>query len=148
MYVISLMKRLRAFFEKNLPAAAAYLILWTGVSMGIFYYTTEMTTSLMPFIIVFLFIYPVITFCTAFRYTKHHGVRWYFYLAATVITAAEYFFLGFDMVEPDYIVMTAVAMFFGGGLGNQFGTAVSKQERRKLSKKERAEREYKNILDD
>lgn len=142
------MNRLRAFFENDVPSAAAYLILWTGISLGIFYGTTEMTTSLMPFIIGFLFVYPIFTFCAAFRYTKYHGFKWYFYLAATAITVAEYFLLGFNMVEPDYIVMTAVAMFFGGGLGKQFGVAISKPKSKKRSKKEKAEREYKNILDE
>lgn len=106
--------------ENPIFAAIVYIVIWVAASAGIFYYSTEVTTSLLPFIIGFLFIYPIGTFVAAFQYAKRHGIKWYFLMIITVVTVSEYIFLGFDSVEPNYIVMTALAMFFGSGIGAQF----------------------------
>ncbi len=138
------MKRLRSLFENDLPAGCLYFAAWIAVSALAFVVTTKILQSLMLLAIGFLLVYPVCCFIIAFRYTKYHGVKWYFYLAVAAVTLIEYFLLGFDVVEPNYIATTAVTMFFGGGLGRQFSVAAA----RKASKKHRDEKEYKKILDD
>ncbi|MGN0622773.1 MAG: hypothetical protein ACI4JA_02345 [Oscillospiraceae bacterium] len=113
------MKKLK-ISDNPLFAAVVYILIWTAAGAGIFYYTTEVTTSLMPFILGFLFVYPIGTLVAAFQYAKRHGIKWYYLLTVTTVTVAEYFLFGFDSVEPNYIVMTAIAMFFGSGIGSQF----------------------------
>ena len=40
--------------------------------------------------------------------------------ALFVIVIVEYIFFGFNHIEPNYIVMSALAILFGSGIGKQF----------------------------
>lgn len=110
------MKKLKEY-DRPIMAATAHTAAWAAASYGIFFYSTELTAALIPFIVGFLFVYPVGTFYTAFRYSKRYGIKWYFIAVIALLTAIAYFLLGFDSVEPNFIVMTVLAVFFGCGLG-------------------------------
>lgn len=140
------MKKLKDY-NRPVTAAAVHIVIWAAAAYAIFYFTTEISRSLIPFILGFLFVYPIGTVYMAFRYAKRYGFRWYFFIPVTAIAVLKYFLLGFDYVEPNYLIMTALAIFFGAGIGRQFYTAAEKTQK-KLSKRRQAELDYKNILDD
>ncbi|WP_124097973.1 hypothetical protein [Ruminococcus sp. Marseille-P6503] len=140
------MKKLKDY-NRPKTVAAVHIAVWAAAAYGIFFFTTEVSRSLIPFILGFLFVYPLGTLYTAFRYTRRYGLKWYFILPAAAIAAVMYFLLGFDMVEPNYLVMTAVAVFFGAGIGRQFYTAAETTAK-KLSKAQLSERGYRSILDE
>lgn len=140
-------------FGKAWHAAAFVIILWALVSFGLFYYSTEMTTKLLPFIICFLFVYPIGTFAACFWYGKHYGKTLFFQIPIFLITICQYFFFGFDSVEPNYFVMTLIAVLFGCNIGSLFcenitDSIIEEKIKAKQKAKEKAEKEYKSIIDD
>lgn len=140
-------------FEKPLNSAVTLIILWALVSYGIFYSTTELTVALLPFIIGFLFVYPLGTFFLCFKYSKNYGYKYYLILPIIAMSLIAYLLLGFDSVEPNFVVMTIIAVLFGSAIGRQFcdeDKIVTLEDKLNAKKeaKEKAEREYKSIIDD
>lgn len=139
-------------FGKPINSAITLIAIWALISYGIFYLTTELTVALMPFIIGFLFIYPIGTFFLCFKYAKNYGYKYYFILTIIAIALIAYFLLGFDSVEPNFMVMTIITVLFGSAIGRQFCddskiTTVEDKINAKKKAKEKAEKEYKSIID-
>lgn len=134
-------------YSRPVTAAAVYIAVWSAAAYGIFYLSTEVSRSLIPFILGFLFVYPLGTLYMSFRYSRRYGLIWYFILPIAAITVFAYFLLGFDSVEPNLLVMTAVTVFFGAGIGRQFYTSAVRVAK-KLSKAQPSESSYKSILDE
>lgn len=140
-------------FGKPLNSAVTLIILWALVSYGIFYSTTELTVALLPFIIGFLFVYPLGTFFLCFKYSKNYGYKYYLILPIIAMSLIAYLLLGFDSVEPNFVVMTIIAVLFGSAIGRQFcdeNKIITVEDKliAKKQAKEKAEREYKSIIDD
>ena len=140
-------------FGKPLNSAVTLIILWALVSYGIFYSTTELTVALLPFIIGFLFVYPLGTFFLCFKYSKNYGYKYYLILPIIAMSLIPYLLLGFDSVEPNFVVMTIIAVLFGSAIGRQFCDedkilTLEDKLNAKKEAKEKAEREYKSIIDD
>lgn len=140
-------------FGKPLNSAVTLIILWALVSYGIFYSTTELTVALLPFIIGFLFVYPLGTFFLCFKYSKNYGYKYYLILPIIAMSLIAYLLLGFDSVEPNFVVMTIIAVLFGSAIGRQFCDedkilTLEDKLNAKKEAKEKAEREYKSIIDD
>ncbi len=140
-------------FGKPLNSAITLITVWALVSYGIFYSTTELTVALLPFIIGFLFVYPLGTFFLCFKYAKYYGYKYYLILPLIALSLIAYFLLGFDSVEPNFIVMTIIAVLFGSAIGRQFcdeDKIVTLEDKLNAKKeaKEKAEREYISIIDD
>lgn len=141
------------FFGKAWHAAVFLVAVWLLISAGIFYYTTEMTTALLPFIIGFLFVYPIGTFAGCFWYARKYSRILDVIIPMTIITVIEYFAFGFDKVEPNYLIMTLVAVLFGSNIGklfcaeNKYSSIQDKLDQ-KREEKEKEERKYKSIVDD
>ncbi len=140
------MKKLKDY-NRPVAAAAVHIVIWSAAAYGIYYLSTEVSRSLIPDILGFLFVYPVGTLYMSFRYSRWYGLRWYFILPIAAITVYAYFLLGFDSVDPNLLVMTAVAVFFGAGIGRQFYTSAERTAK-KLSRAQLSERSYKSILDE
>ena len=69
------------------------------------------------------------------------------------LSLIAYFLLGFDSVEPNFIVMTIIAVLFGSAIGRQFcdeDKIVTLEDKLNAKKEaqEKAEREYISIIDD
>lgn len=140
-------------FGKPLNSAVTLIILWALVSYGIFYSTTELTVALLPFIIGFLFVYPLGTFFLCFKYSKNYGYKYYLILPIIAMSLIAYLLLGFDSVEPNFVVMTIIAVLFGSAIGRQFcdeNKIITVEDKliAKKQAKEKAEKEYKSIIDD
>lgn len=134
------MKKLKEY-DRPAVAALVHIGVWAAVTYGLFLYSTELTRSLIPFILGFLIVYPLGTLYMTFRYSKRYGLKWYFVAAIAIIMAAAYYLLGFNNVEPNFIVMTLLALFFGCGFGNLNHSAAEPK------KKKRENDDYKSILD-
>lgn len=143
----------KILFGKAWHAAIFLVAVWTLISFGIFYYSTEMTTSLLTFIIGFIFIYPIGTFAGCFWYAKKYSRILDIIIPMIIITFLEYFFFGFNSVEPNYIVMTLIVVLFGSNIGKQFCSenkysSIEDILDKKREQNQKAEREYKSIIDD
>ena len=145
------MKKL--LFGKAWCAAIFVIVIWLLASVGIFYFTTEVSKSIMPFIIGFLFVYPVGTFTACLLYAENYGQPLILQVPMFAIVILEYFLLGFDSVEPNYIVMSLLAILFGCGIGKQFcddNKIITLEDKINANKqaREQAEKNYKSIIDD
>lgn len=128
-------------------------IVWTAITLGLFYLSTEVLTTLLPFIVSLIFIYPICTFSACFIFSKKYGNSYMLQIPMILICLVEYFFLGFNEIgSPNFLVFTIIFILLGSAIGKGFSnveheTISDKINNRKL-KKQQAEKEYKSIIDD
>lgn len=139
-------------FGKAWHAVIFVLISWALVTVSIFWYSTEITRSLLPFIIGFLFVYPIGTFITCLWYAKRYGQIYMLQIPMFIIVIFEYFLFGFDSVEPNYLVMSLIVILFGTNIGkmlceNEEPNPIAERIKAKKAAKENAEKKYKSIID-
>ncbi len=131
--------------------AAILVIVWTAVVSSLFYYSTEVTTSLLPFILGFLFVYPIGTFAACFWYAYKYARIFILQIPMFIIVIFQYFLFGFKSITPDYLIMSLIVIILGTVVGRSFSkkeysTIKEKIDARRIEK-ENAEKEYKSIVD-
>lgn len=134
-------------------AAIVYLTVWSGITIGYFYFSTKLNGNLIAFIMGCMLLYPIAFLVVSFLYAKNYGLRWYFILAIAIIVAIEYFLLDFKIIKPNYIVMAIVTVFFGSAFGSLLSDKIKiigREDNTNASKsvKIQAENKYKSIIDD
>ena len=134
-------------------SAAIITIIWTAITLASFYFSTEILTTLLPFIVTLIIIYPICTFSACFIFSKKYGYSFILQITRILVCLVEYFFLGFNEIgTPNFLVFTIIFILLGSAIGNGFSnveheTISDKINKRKL-KKQKAEKEYKSIIDD
>lgn len=134
-------------------SAAIITIIWTAITLSSFYFSTEILTTLLPFIVTLIIIYPICTFSACFIFSKKYGYSFILQITMILVCLVEYFFLGFDELgTPNFLVFTIIFILLGSAIGSGFSnveheTISDKINKRKL-KKQQAEKEYKSIIDD
>lgn len=134
-------------------SAAIITIIWTAITLSSFYFSTEILTTLLPFIVTLIIIYPICTFSACFIFSKKYGYSFILQITMILVCLVEYFFLGFDEIgTPNFLVFTIIFILLGSAIGSGFSnveheTISDKINKRKL-KKQQAEKEYKSIIDD
>lgn len=134
-------------------SAAIITIIWTAITLSSFYFSTEILTTLLPFIVTLIIIYPICTFSACFIFSKKYGYSFILQITMILVCLVEYFFLGFNEIgTPNFLVFTIIFILLGSAIGNGFSnveheTISDKINKRKL-KKQKAEKEYKSIIDD
>ena len=134
-------------------SAAIITIIWTAITLSSFYFYTEILTTLLPFIVTLIIIYPICTFSACFIFSKKYGYSFILQITMILVCLVEYFFLGFDEIgTPNFLVFTIIFILLGSAIGSGFSnveheTISDKINKRKL-KKQQAEKEYKSIIDD
>lgn len=134
-------------------SAAIITIIWTAITLSSFYFSTEILTTLLPFIVTLIIIYPICTFSACFIFSKKYGYSFILQITMILVCLVEYFFLGFDELgTPNFLVFTIIFILLGSAIGSGFSnveheTISDKINKRKL-KKQKAEKEYKSIIDD
>ncbi|MGN1132951.1 MAG: hypothetical protein ACI4RN_00700 [Oscillospiraceae bacterium] len=143
------MKKIK--FKTGWTTAIILIAVWTLATGGMFYYATEITTSLLPFILGFLFVYPIGTFAACFWYAYKYAKIFILQIPMFIIVIIEYFFFGFLNVTPNYLIMSFLVIVLGTVIGRSFSkkeysTIKEKIDARRIEK-ENAEKEYKSIID-
>lgn len=134
-------------------SAAIITIIWTAITLSSFYFSTEILTTLLPFIVTLIIIYPICTFSACFIFSKKYGYSFMLQITMILVCLVEYFFLGFDELgTPNFLVFTIIFILLGSAIGSGFSnveheTISDKINKRKL-KKQQAEKKYKSIIDD
>ena len=134
-------------------SAAIITIIWTAITLASFYFSTEILTTLLPFIVTLIIIYPICTFSACFIFSKKYGYSFILQITMILVCLVEYFFLGFNEIgTPNFLVFTIIFILLGSAIGSGFSnveheTISDKINKRKL-KKQQAEKEYKSIIDD
>ena len=134
-------------------SAAIITIIWTAITLSSFYFSTEILTTLLPFIVTLIIIYPICTFSACFIFSKKYGYSFILQITMILVCLVEYFFLGFDELgTPNFLVFTIIFILLGSAIGSGFSnveheTISDKINKRKL-KKQQAEKEYKSIIYD
>lgn len=134
-------------------SAAIITIIWTAITLSSFYFSTEILTTLLPFIVTLIIIYPICTFSACFIFSKKYGYSFILQITMILVCLVECFFLGFDEIgTPNFLVFTIIFILLGSAIGSGFSnveheTISDKINKRKL-KKQQAEKEYKSIIDD
>ena len=134
-------------------SAAIITINWTAITLSSFYFSTEILTTLLPFIVTLIIIYPICTFSACFIFSKKYGYSFILQITMILVCLVEYFFLGFDEIgTPNFLVFTIIFILLGSAIGSGFSnveheTISDKINKRKL-KKQQDEKEYKSIIDD
>ena len=134
-------------------SAAIITIIWTAITLSSFYFSTEILTTLLPFIVTLIIIYPICTFSACFIFSKKYGYSFILQITMILVCLVEYFFLGFNEIgTPNFLVFTIIFILLGSTIGSGFSivdheTISDKINKRKL-KKQQAEKEYKSIIDD
>lgn len=134
-------------------SAAIITIIWTAITLSSFYFSTEILTTLLPFIVTLIIIYPICTSSACFIFSKKYGYSFILQITMILVCLVEYFFLGFDELgTPNFLVFTIIFILLGSAIGSGFSnveheTISDKINKRKL-KKQQAEKEYKSIIDD
>ena len=134
-------------------SAAIITIIWTAITLSSFYFSTEILTTLLPFIVTLIIIYPICTFSACFIFSKKYGYSFILQITMILVCLVEYFFLGFNEIgTPNFLVFTIIFILLGSAIGSGFSnveheTISDKINKRKL-KKQQAEKEYKSIIDD
>lgn len=109
----------RFLFEKAWHAMILAVSVWCILNIAA-YCIGNALNSLVFFIFWFLLIFPISTFALCFWFAKKYGKFLMLQIPMFVIVIVEYIFFGFNHIEPNYIVMSALAILFGSGIGKQF----------------------------
>ena len=136
--------------SKSWHLALFITAVWTILTLGTFYLTGKATT-LLPFLLWLLLIYPVTTVASAFIFSKNSAKILPTAVPMIIISAFEYFVLGFDEIgSPNYLILTSVMVLLGSFIGRAFSKVsyltFSDRIKLKKQKKEQAEKEYKSII--
>lgn len=146
-----LKKSLDKILDKPLISAVSAIIIWASVTNIMFFLGDRLIDNLLFQIMSFMVVYPLGTLCLCFFYSKHNGLKWYFFVLMGLIVTAEYFFVsGFDSIIPNIIICTLLCMVFGGGIGNCFADKdeINARKTLKMQNKNHEDEPYKKILDD
>ena len=137
--------------NKSWHFAVITTILWTILTFVSFYFSSR-SYSLMPFLLVLLFIYPISTFTACFIFSKIFAKILTLQIPMTLICLIEYFVLGFDEIgSPNFLIMSLIMIILGSLIGRCFSSVpyetISDKIKIRKQKKEQAEKEYKSIID-
>lgn len=142
------MKIIRSIWENKNSAAAATLLLWLLIPVGLVFLTGSALEYVAGFIVCYSVIYPVFTAVSCYLVSRRHGIVIFLPAAMVLLSVA-----GFAFTEllryalPNVIVMTVVTVFFGCGLGNvMHGGKGDGNKNGKNNKKK--ENKYRSIVDD
>lgn len=137
------MKKPEIFFQNKYYAAAAVFLLWLVILGGGIFTAGEIFESVALFILLYNLVYPVATAAVCYVFAKKKGLVVFLPAAMTASAAAAFAFTELmRYAEPNPIVMTLIAVFFGSGIGNVMHGDGGKKPKDKNKDK------YKNILDD
>ena len=126
----------------ELPVKLTLTALWGGAVMGMYYLSESVSEPLVARFYGFMLINPVLLFAGSFITAKLFGSKWYYKAAIIALAAVIFFATPMRGVVPNLLIVTAICVIFGGGIGGVFSPDSSGGE-----KAEREEK-YTPILSD
>ncbi len=123
---------------------------WAAAANLLLLVVDKLWVSIFSLMLCFGFIYPVGSMVLFFRLAKRHGLLWYFYVLIMGLTVTEYILVEpYSIIIPNMIVMTALCLVFGCGIGSCFtdkGIVKAEREQRRL-KRLGEDKPYQSIID-
>ena len=104
----------------ELPVKAGLMALWAGGVIGLYFLSEHFPNPVGARIFAFMLITPALTLCGSFYTAKLFGTKWYYKVTMIVLSAAIYFLSPLRHVTPNLIIVTAICVIFGSGIGDVF----------------------------
>ncbi len=104
----------------ELPVKLGLTLLWAGAVIGAYYLSERFGEPLVIKFYAFMLLDPLLLLAGSFMTARLFGSKWYY--KATVIAAAAVIYFATPMrnVVPNLLIVTAICVIFGGGLGGVF----------------------------
>ncbi|MBR6336558.1 MAG: hypothetical protein IKR76_02400 [Ruminococcus sp.] len=112
----------------ELPVKAGLTLLWAGFVMGAYYFSESVSEPLVARFYIFMLLDPLLLCLCSFLTAKVFGSRWYYKAAVIAVSAVLFFATPMRDVVPNLIIVTAVCVIFGGGLGGVFSAHSGDEE--------------------
>lgn len=131
--------------------AALVTVGWTVFTVLMVLFVDKVWVSLLSLMLCFGFIYPAACLAVFFLVGRRHGLLWYLYGGIMTIDVVLYVLWdSFRAVMPNMIIMTALCLVFGCGIGSCFmdkDRVMAEREARRL-RRTGEDQPYESILGD
>ena len=119
----------------ELPVKLTLTALWGGAVMGMYYLSESVSEPLVARFYGFMLINPVLLAVGSFITAKLFGSKWYYKAAVIALAAVIFFATPMRSVVPNLLIVTAICVIFGGGIGGVFSPNSSGGERAEREEK-------------
>ena len=114
----------------ELPVKAGLTALWAGAVMGLYYLSESVSEPLVARFYIFMLLHPLLLLAGSFITAKLFGGRWYYKAAVIALSLVLFFATPMRNVVPNLVIVTAVCVIFGSGLGGVFSPQSGTEESR------------------
>ncbi|MBR1750146.1 MAG: hypothetical protein IJ740_04555 [Ruminococcus sp.] len=104
----------------ELPIKAGAMALWAGCVTGLYYLSERFPNPIGARVFAFMLIDPALILCASFYLARAFGSKWYYKAAFIVLSAVMYFLTPLKNVTPNTIIVAAICVIFGSGIGDVF----------------------------
>ncbi|WP_028510554.1 hypothetical protein [Ruminococcus sp. NK3A76] len=104
----------------ELPVKAGLIILWAAAVVGMYYLSEGVSEPLVARFYGFMIADPLLLMAGSFMAAKIFGSRWVYKAAIIVVSAVLYFASPLGGVVPNLMIVTAISVIFGSGIGAVF----------------------------
>lgn len=101
----------------ELPVKAGLTLLWAGAVYGLYLLSERMSEPLVARFYFFMLLNPLLLFAGSFLTAKIFGGRWYYKAAVIAAAIVMYFATPLGGVMPNLMIVTAICVIFGSGIG-------------------------------
>lgn len=146
-----LKQKLNSLRADSIGHSILTFLVWLICTNGLILFVDKVYASPFALMTGFGFIYPVGACVLFFRLGKRHGVVWQFAAAVILAAVCEYvFYRTYRIIVPNMLVMTALALLFGCGVGSVFADkdAIAAERLERKLRRTGDDKPYTSIIDD